>query len=177
MKLKLNETITLGIILILVMAGVAYAQQNNLWTRPQRLERAYADMFLSNNTNATMIDAMSVAVNLSNMSVRQIKNMEFIPDRAVEIQIEGIYFIYETKSFSNDPNIEYHSTIGVNGIPQTTCEADRKIGASGDVGNTGSGCILDLEAGDQISLMIENVDNAADPTFSEASLNIFRIDD
>lgn len=181
MKIQLNGGIIFLIIMTLIMATVTYGQQN-VWTRPPILEPAYGDLYLVDNIVPTTINTIDVWENITNKTVQVSANVNLIqlqddPEPVPQIRLAGVYLAMYSVSLTNKPNIEYQTTMGINSVPQVNCQASRKLGASSDVGNLGSQCFLELQAGDQLSVMIRNVDNNQDPTIVKGNVALLRIDD
>lgn len=92
-------------------------------------------------------------------------------------QVSGLYKVDYSISFGGGLNDEYKTSIGVNGVNKNNTETHRKLGAGGDVGNTGSSGFISLNVNDKITLMILNDDAIANSDIHSANLNLIRIGD
>ena len=125
-----------------------------------------------------VIDSSLVYHNITNISIS--RNNGFIFNQSGEgeltAQFDGTYRIQSGWSFSGQANTEYHIAVGINWVGNIECHGERKIGTGGDVGSAvTSPCTLEINAGDKINLMIENVDNTANAVISDIGLNILRV--
>lgn len=98
-----------------------------------------------------------------------------VQDNKSVVIYDGVYSIQYHMSFGGGPTIEYHMSIGVNGLEKEECHGARVIGTGGDVGNMGGTCLLSLEAGDVVTLMVENEDNNQDILIKDVSVNMVLI--
>ena len=149
------------------------------WTRPPTLERAYGEMAIDNNSNATPISGIDVWANVTNFTSlpEENKNFGFEDNGVLVSQVSGQYLAMHSESISNGNNVDYNINIAVNDVPHQHCIANRKIGAGGDVGDSGGNCILRLEVGDRVSLQLINRDNTNSIMVEEGSVVLLRIDD
>lgn len=120
------------------------------------------------------IISQGVYYNVTNVSLGETNGFTEA-DGKLTAKYSGIYSVNSAWSFSGSANTEYHLALGVNGGRQEHCHAQRKIGTGGDVGSSSLSCIDRFNAGDVITLMIENVDSATDPTIHSINLNVVRI--
>lgn len=98
-----------------------------------------------------------------------------VSDNKSMILYDGVYSFNYHMSFGGGATVEYHMSIGVNGIEKDECHGARVIGTGGDVGNMGGSCLLYLSAGDVVTVMVENEDNTQDITISDLSVNMVLI--
>lgn len=122
------------------------------------------------------IASANVYYNLTNMTIGNhngftASSESLIPD------VAGIYKTDISWSFSGTASNEYHISLGINGLQQDKCHAERVIGTGADVGNAGMTCLIRLNAGDVVKPMIENMDSAGNPTTHDINFNMVRIGD
>lgn len=93
----------------------------------------------------------------------------------LKVIVPGYYRIFHTESYQDSPNIEFQFGISVNDIPLNDCKTDRKIGASGDVGDSTGSCTYRLNKNDEIKVIVQNLDSAADPTIRQTHVFVQRL--
>lgn len=163
-------------VLFLALASIAFGGD---WTRPPTLQRAYGEMAIDNNSNATPIAGIDVWANVTNFTAlpSENKNFDFEDNGILISKLPGVYLAMHSESISDGNNVDYNVNIAINDEPHQHCIANRKIGPGGDVGDSGGNCILRLEVGDRISLQLINRDNTGSITVEEGSVVLVRIDD
>jgi len=77
----------------------------------------------------------------------------------------GDYFVTHSESFTGGANDIYDVTLAINLIPQVDCETDIKLQAGGNEVSNGGSCLLEMENGDELRMMISNQAATADATF------------
>ncbi len=91
-------------------------------------------------------------------------------------QISGLYKVdYSISTGNAGNNQEYQYIIAKNNVIQNQTDAHRKIGAAGDVGNSGSSGFIELAVGDFINLQARNNDGTADLIIHAVNVNLFRM--
>jgi hypothetical protein len=78
------------------------------------------------------------------------------------------YRLELSASFQSASAADFDLHIGVDGVDQDKCHANRRIGTGTDVGNAGMTCLLDLAAGEVVTFM---VNSAASETIKFEALN------
>lgn len=81
----------------------------------------------------------------------------------------GFYKMDYSLSFSGGGSSEYEAGVLVNNKEKESCSSFRKLGASGDVGNTGGTCILSINQSDDISLYIADEEAPAQNIFVKSA--------
>lgn len=121
------------------------------------------------------ISASGVYFNVTNVS-QQLSNgfaFNLSGEGELTVQIPGVYELLSGWSFANSANTEYHIAVGINWVRDMDCHGEAKLLIGGDVGNAAtSPCTKRLEVGDKVNLMLENVDNANDPTIHSIGLTV-----
>ena len=85
------------------------------------------------------------------------------------IKHTGTYRIGASVSFGGNANQEYQMSILRNATSLTYCEAHRKMGTGGDVGNAGINCLYNLVQGDKLAIGIQ------DETLPVASASVYSV--
>jgi len=71
--------------------------------------------------------------------------------------------------------IEFEIGIMIDGTNQNECQAHRTLANTTDTGNAASNCILDLAAGEEVSLSVTNETNTTNIDVEHANLSITRL--
>jgi hypothetical protein len=87
----------------------------------------------------------------------------------------GVYSVDFMSSFTGSASVVVHSSLFINGVEQTKCEAERKLSASGDVGNAGFHCLVDLDADDYIDIRYKGDGTTKTVTINHSTLTIERL--
>ena len=142
----------------------------------------YGEMWFHNDSasgNPTIISSQDVWYNITGFNQTgdsgQSLNGFSYSQHKLTCNIAGLYKIDYSISFGGGLNDEYKTAVGVNGIKQGNTETHRKLGAGGDVGNTGSSGFVSLSVDDEITLMILNDDATANADVHSANINLVRI--
>jgi hypothetical protein len=83
----------------------------------------------------------------------------------------GSYKIESSMSVTSNGAETYHWITGVNGAAESKCHANRKIATPTDVGSASFTCIVALDAGDVVTLMVRSLANDT-CEFEHFNLNI-----
>lgn len=126
--------------------------------------------FYNETPNTITFPSANTYVNLTSTNVCLGSN-GMCDTYALNIMQTGYYNVEWHISFGGGPTVEYHGTIGVNGLEREECHGARVIGTGGDVGNFGGTCILYLSYGDRLTLMVENKDNTQSINVQDANFN------
>ncbi|KKL03558.1 hypothetical protein LCGC14_2624980, partial [marine sediment metagenome] len=117
------------------------------WERPSNI--AYGEMFIENNTVTTVIETKGAWANITTgATVGTFKRVAYF-NGTLTAEIQGLYDVSYSISFSDGNNIEFESAIGVNSLNQTNCHTSRTIGAGGDVGTVAATCFVRLASSDE----------------------------
>lgn len=135
----------------------------------------YGEMYIYDNAVATSFTSANIYYNITQGITQGLLDGFTYSSGILTVPKTGVYRCGSSISFSGTASNEYHSAIGVNGIRSTKCHNSRVIGTGGDVGNVGVSCLLSLTNGDEITIMVENIDTASDPTIKDANLNCILI--
>ncbi len=136
-------------------------------------DQFYGEMFVEGNVVVTPI---SSANNYTEIQVllEGLNNGFSYSSSSLEVGVNGTYKVDYSITFSDANNKNYRSTVGIDMVEQDKCVSGRKI-ANVDLGNMGSNCFLELTEGEVITLLINNLDGAQDPTVEDANINLVRI--
>jgi len=135
------------------------------------LNSYYGEMYTYDSTTATTFAASDVYYNITvDMAVGELNGFTY-SSGVLTVPETGVYRCGFSDSFSGGNNIEFHAAIGINGVRSQMCHIQRKLGAGGDVGVAAGSCVLSLTAGDDLTLMMENVDDTTNPTVHDANVN------
>lgn len=139
-------------------------------------EVRYGEMWVKNNTNATIIPAANIYVNITdNSSSGNIRGFTFSSGK-LTANDPGIYSVMVSLASIGGNNKLYDYTIGINGIDQDNCHIRRKMSGGGDEGAIPISCLIDVEVGDVMTVMVENKNDATDVTITNMNLWMIRID-
>ena len=137
----------------------------------------YGGMYIYNSSATTVLTAINTYSNVTEGLTAGHINGFIFDGTSLETIVPGHYKIDASISYGGTPNNEYHLTIGIDGVEQPRCHNRRKLGASGDVGNVGVACILELQQGYRLTLMVENEDSDGDASIVDANVVFTRIGD
>ncbi len=133
----------------------------------------YGEMFVEGNIVPTPISSANNFTVIEVLLEGSLNGFDVI-DSTLIVLINGTYQINYGMTFSDANNKDYRSSVGVNDVAQDKCVSGRRI-ANVDFGNMGSTCLLSLVEGDNVTLVINNLDGAQDPTVEDANINLVRI--
>jgi len=134
----------------------------------------YGEMYINDSIIASPVVSSVVWYNITTLLEGENNRVNYSNSQLI-IEESGVYYLSHSESFSDGNMVDFEVTIGINGVEQHKCEAERKLGSSGDIGNSGSNCIINLTMGDVITLMYRNNDNTNDPTFADVNVAIHRL--
>lgn len=110
----------------------------------------------------------------------ELSNFVFYSDENLSPLIAGRYSVNYSISFGGVENKTFGVVVGVNGSVnggvKHECYLQRKLGSTGDVGNAGGTCFLNLNKDDNVGLFVES-ENVPPGNMSLifANLNLVRI--
>ncbi len=137
----------------------------------------FGSMFQDNGGTVVPISTIGVAVVIAGMSVGQTNITTFLNAKEIALSINGRFKIDWSISFStaggSNQNIE--GRIGVNNVANAQGSAHRFIGTATDKGSMGGTAILNLDAVDRISIMIENDTDTQNIIIDHASLSLVMV--
>ncbi len=126
--------------------------------------------------NVSVIDVYEDVIMLENDGVSTLTFNE--AEGSLNSFINGEYRVDYSISFSDGPNSLYSFVIGINGIPQNETLSQRKVQASGDVGNTGGTGVITVVSGDQVTMMIRDDEAPVQGILIHAiNVNVMRLGD
>ncbi len=98
-------------------------------------------------------------------------------DSNLTAQISGKFSCDFGSTFTGTANNKYHSTIGLNTVPQVNMEAHDRISTGTDILSASDGWFLDLVVGDNLSLMYMNENSGGDTTTLSAHIKCVMVGD
>jgi len=131
----------------------------------------YGEMYIFDGSTETVFGSSDKYYNITIGMTQGLINDFTYSSGVLTVPTTGIYDCDFSVSFSGTANNEYHTAIGVNGGRNIKCHNHRKLGAGGDVGDTGGSCFLSLNANDELTIMMENEDSSGNPTVHDSNLN------
>jgi len=87
-------------------------------------------------------------------------------------ETSGWYEAHISLSFTGSVGNEYHISLGINGARQLNCHAAQTFGATGRIVSVSNACPVYLNEGDNLSLMVENVDSSDGINVFDASVYV-----
>jgi len=133
-------------------------------------DQYYCEMYAKSNGNALGITAVDTYATSTQNVTSGLLNGCTHASGVMTITNDGTYSVWASVGMNGGNNKEYHIAIGINGVDQDKCHMPRKMGGGGDSGSATLNCLLDLNAGDEISLMIENVTDDTDVTVNDSNV-------
>jgi len=129
---------------------------------------------LTSRNAAVSITQKDAYFNVTGLDTFHVNGMR-VGNNSLIVLNAGFYKIDSQFSFSDGANTEFHIALGVNGLREDHCHAQRKIGTGGDVGSASFTCIDKFSKYDVLTIMMENVNNTNDPTIQSINLNVVLI--
>ncbi len=166
-----------GIVLIVLVALASGDSQE--WTRGDTVP--HAEIWFHNRTNVvtgiTSADAWFKIHGFEEDEAGELL-VGFTHDGngTLTVTTPGLYEATFTSSFSSaGVNDDYEISVFIGEVSQNKTNIHRTIGSSGQIGAVAGEGMLDLFAGDEITVRISNFDAARDALFRTFNLNIVRI--
>jgi hypothetical protein len=117
----------------------------------------YGEMYYHNDAGTLDFSTNTALINVTGLINGVFSNMTLS-------DTDGSITVIDTDTYTCDASVSFQSAsagdfdhhLGVNGVDQDKCHANRRIGTGTDTGNIGMTCILELTAGDVITLMVNS---------------------
>lgn len=137
----------------------------------------YGSMGQENVPTTVTIVTAGVAVILDGMTGGEVNNVTFQNSQELKVTFAGKYFISWAVSFNmaSGSGQEVEGKIGIDGAGQSAGSAHRTIGTGNDTGSMCGTAILDLEADEKVTIMIENEGTTVDVVVAHASLILTQV--
>jgi len=135
----------------------------------------HAEMDMGDINLTIPIGAANVWYTVTNFTGGELDGFTLVDNRSLVVSESGLFVVNHAESFSDGLNVEYELTIAVNNVTVDGCHARRKLGASGDIGNSGGTCIINLSSSDGVTMVVRNLDSAADPTFNDVAVTLSEV--
>ena len=134
----------------------------------------YGEMWMMGNSTSTAIANSGIyyVIGISGEVMNSGSLNGFTHSGATSTVInDGVYKVEASISASGGNAKQYHYQFLTNGAENDNCHIARKMGAGGDIGNASINCIMDLDAGDEITVAVENQSDATDITIEDLNVN------
>jgi len=135
----------------------------------------YGEMYMKNNSTATVIPAQNTYIKIGDeggVTVSSgVLNGITHSNGTSTIQTAGVYRVVAAFSAMGGNNKEFHMAIAVNGTDQEKCHIPRLVAAN-DIGSWTVACLLNLNAGDFVTAVVENVDDSSNVTVADYNLSL-----
>jgi hypothetical protein len=170
--INVNKSADNGIIYVTVQNGQEISELHDvlinsvqvddslLWngTYWENVPHTYGELYyhsdvatLDFSTNTALINVTGLANGVSN-------NMTLSDtDGSMTIIDDDTYLISLSASFRAASAGDFDLHIGIDGVDQDKCHANRRIGTGTDVGNIGITCMLELEVAEAVTFMVNSV--------------------
>ena len=143
-----------------------------LWVN---IPHTYGEVYYHNDTGTLDFSTTAALINVTGIS-NGVSNNTTLSGTTGTITIidADTYSIQSTESMRAASAGTFNFHVGVNGVDQDKCHANRKIDNASSVGNVGISCLLVLSAGDVLTNMVNSVASET-VKFEHLNLNIQRI--
>ncbi len=162
---------------VVTMEGATVIGNLTQTTGDSILNNIYGEMGINDASLAVVIISSGVFENVTGLSNINEQNGFILQDNFTLVtQFNGLYKVVYSVSYGSDlPNRNWANVVGVNGVTIDKTKSERKISASNDMGYQGGNGNIRLEVGDEVTLMMSNLDTSSDAIINNANLNILRI--
>ena len=133
--------------------------------------------YTKNNAVITPVPAVDTYVNITQGAICRKLNGVSCSNGVLTPLIPGSYQAIGSLSGQDGNLKEFHLTVGINGTDQDWCHIPRVVGAGIDVGSWSVNCEIDVGIYDDVTLMIENVDDGSDFLANDYNFRIYRVGD
>lgn len=135
----------------------------------------HGEMFIDGDVTVP-IDASGVFFNVTINETGDLNGFRHnVSNGTLVASQHGDYFITYSASITGGANDIYDITMAINLDPQIDCETDQKLSAGGAELSLSASCILELDPDDELRMIVLNQGATNDPTFTHASVVLFRI--
>jgi hypothetical protein len=150
--------ILLSSFFIVVVSAEEFGYDNPYLPRLSQELLPYGEMYVSEDNGSVVSFASQDAYVLftENQTEGLTKGLTF-SDGNLTIDIAGIYDVKWHSSIRGQTGSTHGIIVGINAVKQDKCYAQRKLG-SADVGSISDGCYLDLNVGDNVSMLVADED-------------------
>lgn len=143
------------------------------------LNHTYGQMYFIDETLVTtVIVTPGVFVNVTGINTSRTSRMNFTANNKLEVLETGVYHITFGISMSDGANKQFGLSVGVGGVNNHNngCISHRQMGTTGDLGSMSSSCILHINSGQVVSLMIEGESTPiSNAELHDASITLIKI--
>lgn len=154
------------------------------WARPITTN-VYGEMYNYSSSSTPYsfdIDTAGVYYNLTGLGAGNINGFTFTEATEqnggsyLTAQHPGLYLMSFSMSFSSEAQGGlYGISIGHNWNPDTHRDCYARRAAASAVGNVGVTCLMDIERGDNVSVLVENENGNRDMYIHTVNLNVVKI--
>jgi hypothetical protein len=139
-------------------------------TRWEPVPHTYGELYYHNDAGTLDFATTPTIINVTGITEGVSSNMTLNGTNGTITVIDAdTYTCNASLSFQSVSAADFDHHMGVNGVDQDKCHANRRIGTGTDVGNVGMTCILELSAADVITLQVSSL---ASETIKYESMNI-----
>jgi hypothetical protein len=129
----------------------------------------YGELYYHNDVGTLDFATTTALINVTGLTNGLSSNMTLNDTNGSITVIDAdTYRVELSASFQSASAADFDLHIGVDGVDQDKCHANRRIGTGTDVGNAGMTCLLDLAASEVVTFM---VNSAANETIKFEALN------
>jgi hypothetical protein len=179
----LTSHLSEGIILVKTQIGFEITELHDVnVTNPQtddsllyngtlwmNVPHTYGELYYHNDAGTLDFSTNTDLINVTGLTNGLSSNMTLSDTNGSITVIDAdTYRIELTASFQSASAGDFDLHVGVDGVDQDKCHANRRIGTGTDVGNAGMTCLLDLAVGEVVTFM---VNSAASETIKFEALN------
>lgn len=135
----------------------------------------YGEIFYHSDNGTLDFSTTAALINVTGIT-NGVSNNTTLSGTAGTITIidADTYSIQSSESMRAASAGTFNFHVGVNGVEQHKCHANRKIDNASSVGNVGISCLLELNAGDVLTNMVNSVGSET-VKFEHLNLNVQRI--
>jgi hypothetical protein len=141
------------------------------------LNKCFGSMYNFDTPTAVSILATNTFYQVpSGFSKGEVNNSLFENSREIIVGTVGYYHVTWSIAFTAATgNQEIEGTIMVNGTENTNFASHRKIGTGTDTGSMGGNGIVRLDAGDIVSLCVNNETSTSNVTVEHANMSVIQV--
>lgn len=167
----------LPILVIVFLVSSSFAQSRyGLSEKGMAVKERYAELYIP-DTTYTLELTQYVWTKVINFTADHLTSEMTFADDSLTIGVAGTYVFGVSIAFEGGINGVYKGTVVVNSVIDSTHVFLRKTGAAASVGSASLLEMRDINAGDGISLWVENIGNNTDIVICAVGFVIRRLGD
>jgi hypothetical protein len=138
-------------------------------TEWENVPHTFGELYYHNDAGTLDFSTTTALINVTGITNGLSSNMTLSgTNGSITVIDTDTYRVELSASFQSASAADFDLHIGVDGVDQDKCHANRRIGTGTDVGNAGMTCLLDLAANEVVTFM---VNSAANETIKFEALN------